>query len=104
MKTALIALILAAGYAPTAFAQTELPAEGTPTTLAALLDSGYEVRAVTQLSVDDQKAMWPKDSTIVAMSLIVLQKGPSIASCLLGTGSLSNASPKRLAEQSCHKR
>lgn len=102
MKTLLASLFLS--LAVPAAADTPPPVTGTPSSLAALLDGGYEIKAVVPLSSDDQKALYPKDA-LGAFSVIILQKGASVASCITGMGSIINISPTMLAEaNTCHKR
>lgn len=106
--TASLALLLAAASAQ---AQNQNPpATGTPpvtgagASLASLLDSGYEIKSTYMLSDEDQKAIWPNDKVSPFM-MVVLQKGPSLATCVISTTSMVNVSPAALGNPSiCKKR
>src|SRR5271154_1454042 len=83
--TFVLALLAAATLAQGASAQPGSAAAPAPTptvSIASLLADGYEVRAVNDLSNDEQKAIWPS-SPVSPYLMITLQKGPSIAVCSL---------------------
>ena len=104
VKQALMILLGVAGLtAPPAFA-ADAPAGGSAISIGSLLAAGYEVKSVTSISNDDQKVIWPNDP-VGPYVLIVLQKGPSVASCIVGTGAVVSVSPTQLAQTNiCKKR
>lgn len=85
MNKGLVVLLGMVGLmAQPALAQT--PAGGSSASIASLLSSGYEIKAVSGLTADDQKAIWPND-TVAPYLLITLEKGGSIASCVISKAS-----------------
>ena len=100
IPSAMIALGLAASLAPPALAE----GAGPQVSLASLLDGGYEVKSALALSDADQKSIWP-DEPVGPFTLILLQKGASLAVCTYPTSSLTSMDSSAVADKiMCHKR
>ena len=104
MKPLLASLVLSVAVVAPAAATTPAPTLGTATSLGALLDSGYELKSTVPFSAEEQKTLYPDDAVAVFV-ILILQKGPSLASCVIKTASVINLSPRSLANINvCTKR
>ena len=106
MTKLILSFMMAVGLAASPAASAPAPADapGATITLSALLDGGYEIKSVLPLSDADQKSLWPNDP-VAPFSLIVLQKGASLAVCTYPTASLTSMAAKALTDPAmCHKR
>jgi hypothetical protein len=104
MTRILLAPLFALALVGPACAEDALPATGTQSSLGSLLDSGYQIISAQPLSPEDQKSIWPNDA-VAAYVMLILQRGPSIASCVMATSTIINVSPQTLAlENGCRVR
>jgi hypothetical protein len=97
---------LAALMGGPAWAQAQAPAPAPSATVSpgSLLADGYEVRAITDISSDEQKVMWPND-TVSPYVMITLQKGNSVAVCGMSMVNWINLTDTSLAAANlCKKR
>lgn len=82
---ALIFLGFAGFITQPALAQTPATTPAAPattlTSLDGLLASGYEVKAVIELSETAVKALVPAGQTVASQVIVTLQKGSSVATC-----------------------
>jgi hypothetical protein len=77
-------------------------ADGT-VSIGSLLAGGYEVKTITDLPNDEQKAIWP-DQTPSPYLMVTFQKGNSVAVCQLATANWINLADSSLTNQGlCHK-
>jgi hypothetical protein len=113
MSSRIVALIAVAAFA-SGPAWAQAPAPSAPVSPAApppgtvspgsLLADGYEVKAITDISSDEQKVMWPND-TVSPYIMITLQKGNSVAVCGMSMVNWINLADTSLAAANlCKKR
>jgi len=88
---ALVCFGVVAWSANLALAQAPAPAATAAATMSVqtLLSSGYEVKAVTELSPDAQQQIWPNTAASPEV-MITLQKGQQLAICALSPLSWMN--------------
>jgi hypothetical protein len=80
------------------------PAPSATVSPGSLLSDGYEVKAITDISSDEQKVMWPND-TVSPYVMITLQKGNSVAVCGMSMVNWINLTAASLAAANlCNKR
>jgi len=81
MKIKTLALFcLLAFLAPRAALAADTPPAGPA--LKSLISSGYEVKAIVDISDAEQKYLWPNDSNYPYL-MLTLQKSGSIATCTI---------------------
>jgi hypothetical protein len=94
--------------AQTASAQTPPAAAAAATSptvsVASLLADGFEVKALNDISNDEQKAIWPT-SPVLPYLMITLQKGSSIAVCSMAVVNWISLPESSVTDKTlCHKR
>ena len=106
MNTKFVALLALAliGSGP-ALAQPAAPAPAPKPTvsLESLLQGGYEVKVITDVSSDEQKAIWPNDA-VNPYIMVTLQKGASLAVCAMSMASWVGVADSTLANTSLCKK
>lgn len=75
-------LIIAAVVACLGLAPRLASAEDKAVTISKLVAAGYEVKAVTDLTDDEQKQLWPKDS-VSPFVMVTLEKQGGLAVCIV---------------------
>ena len=80
-------------------------AEAQTTTVSpgSLIADGYEVKLITDISSEEQKAMWPND-TVNPYIMITWQKGNSVAVCAFSMVNWVNLSDATLANATLCKK
>jgi hypothetical protein len=98
MKTGALILFGIAGLV----AQPAL-ADGTAS-ISSLLTGGYEIKSIIDLSNDEQKAIYPGQTTSPYL-MLTLQKGTSVAVCALATANWINLADSTMTNEAlCHTR
>jgi hypothetical protein len=106
MNTKFVALLAAALFASgPALAQPAAPAPAPKPTVSveSLLQGGYEVKVITDVSADEQKSIWPSDA-VNPYIMVTLQKGGSLAVFAMSMVSWVNQSDSTLANASLCKK
>jgi hypothetical protein len=86
-------------FAVVAFATQPALAQSVAVSPGGLLTDGYEIKAINDVSSDEQKVIWPT-SPVNPYIMITLQKGASVAVCTLSMAnwiSLADATLKNAA-------
>jgi hypothetical protein len=94
--------------AETASAQTPPPSAAAATSptvsMASLLADGFEIKAVNDISNDEQKTIWPT-SPVLPYLMITLEKGTSIAVCSMAVVNWFSLPESSVTDKTlCHKR
>ena len=101
MKIKFTTLLVAASFvAAPALAQTPKAAS---VSLASLLEGGYEVKVITDVSPDEQKSIWPND-TVNPYIMMTWQKGTSVAVCALSMSNWVNLADATLTNATLCKK
>ncbi|MBV1703665.1 MAG: hypothetical protein KGI57_07415 [Hyphomicrobiales bacterium] len=71
--------------------------------LGSLLADGYAIKSSYPMPREDQKVVWPDDEP-TALTMIVLQKGASLATCVVETAGMIDLTARDLADATACRR